>query len=194
MEQINNGNIENQVNIQENHGSIVLTAKSRFSKRFEKLNQEVASNERYEGVMDALKHYLTKLDGVDMPTKLKDGGFSDSEILKAARRKEKYAKQLEKNLFYESAQWIDSQLFAKIMIEFEIHVELPLINLGASKNEILNAVVEKVIYPVLSLINEEGESDTFLNYTMEDIFGMIYYLTGKCHINWKNYDSIQSGI
>ncbi|MGK0379648.1 MAG: hypothetical protein ACJA1Z_003476 [Patiriisocius sp.] len=186
----NNGPVERQLNIHENSGPIVFTNKTRFSKRFDKLNEEVASDDKYEGVMESLKHYLTKLDGIDMPTKLRDGGFSENEIIKATRRKEKYAKKLEKNLFFESAQWIDSQLFAKIMIEFEIHIENPLIKNGANKDDILIAVVEKVINPVLDLINIEGENDDVLNYSLEDVFGMVYYLTGKCHINWKDYDSI----
>lgn len=186
----NYGNVDKQVNIDKNEGSIILTNKTRFSKRFEKLNEEVLNDERYEGVMDSLKKYLTKLDGISMPEKLEDGGFTEKEILKATIRKDKYAKQLEKNKFYESSQWIDSQLFAKIMIEFETHAELPLINNGADKNQILHTVVEKVIKPILDLINIEGENDTFLNYTLEDVFGMVYYLTGKCHINWKNYNSI----
>lgn len=71
----NNGLVERQLNIQENSGSLVFTNKTRFSKRFDKLNLEVASDEKYEGVMESLKHYLTKLDGVDMSTKLRDGGF-----------------------------------------------------------------------------------------------------------------------
>lgn len=190
MEQnINNSNTEiaNQLNISDNKGSINLTRQTRFSKRFEKLNSEVVSNERYDGVMESLIHYLTKLDGIDMPTKLADGGFGDKAILEALRKKDKYAKKQEKNRFFESAQWIDSQLFAKIKMDFETHVELPLVNKGASKEEILCAVVEKVVNPVLELINVEGENDSVLNYDADDIYGMIYYLTGKCHLNWKNY-------
>ncbi len=186
----NEKEIGTQLNAANVEGSIYLTQKTRFSKRFEKLNNEVATNEKYDGIMESLKHYLTKLDGVDMTTKLQDGGFTENEIIKASRRKEKYAKRLEKNLFFESAQWIDSQLFAKIMIDFETYVEIPLINTGANKDVILKTVVEKVVNPVLELINVEGENDEVLNYTTEDIFGMVYYLTGKCHINWKNYDSI----
>ena len=181
--------IGNQLNINDNSGPIYLSKKSRFSKRFEKLNQEVASDIRYEGVMEDFKYYITKLDGVDMPTKLVDGGFNENEIIEATRRKEKYAKKLEINRFFESAQWIDSQLFAKIKIDFEAYVE-PLFNNGAEKDVILKTVVERVITPVLELINIEGENDGVLNYNAEDIFGMVYYLTGKCHINWKNYDSI----
>lgn len=179
-----------QLNAGTIHGDVYVAKKSRFSKRFEKLNKEVAADERYEHVMDDFKYYITTLDGVDMPTKLSHGGFNESEIIEATRKKEKYAKKLEKNKFFESAQWIDSQLFAKIKIDFEAYVYIPLINSGASKDLIVRTVVEKVVNPILELINSEGEDDEILNYNAEDIFGMVYYLTGMCHLNWKNYDNI----
>jgi hypothetical protein len=186
----NKNTIQSQLNAGNVEGNVYLGPKTRFAKRFEKLNHEVANDVRYKKIMDSLKYYLTKLDGtLDMPTKLKDGNFSNNEIIRATRRKEKYAKRLEQNKFFESAQWIDSQLFAKIKIEFETHIE-PLINDGISKDKIIKEVAIKVVNPVLDLINIEGESDEYLNYNAEDIFGMIYYLTGQCHINWKNYDSI----
>jgi hypothetical protein len=186
----NNNDIRSQLNAGNVEGNVYFAPKTRFAKRFEKLNHEVANDVRYEKIMDSLKYYLTKLDGtLDMPTKLKDGNFNENEIIRATRRKEKYAKRLEQNKFFESAQWIDSQLFAKIKIEFETHIE-PLINNGISKDEIIKEVAIKVVNPVLDLINTEGENDEYLNYNAEDIFGMIYYLTGQCHINWKNYDSI----
>ncbi|UMB60176.1 hypothetical protein MHL31_13955 [Lutibacter sp. A80] len=185
----NNGPIKKQLNIKENNGPIIFTKKTRFARRFEKLNEEVKNDERYEGTMEALKFYLTKLDGISAETKLSDGGFSENEVISAIKRKEKYAKRLQLNRFFESAQWIDSQLFAKIKMDFEAFIT-PLIDIGSSKSEILKEVVVKVIQPVLDLINLEGEDDEILNYNAEDIFGMVYYLTGQCHINWKNYDSI----
>lgn len=181
--------IENQLNIGENQGAIYLTKQTRFAKRFQKLNNEVKSNDRYEGIMESLKFYLTSRDGIDMPTKLKDGGFKSNEIIEATMKKQNYAKRLELNKYYESAQWIDSQLFAKIKMDFEAFV-MPLINAEASKDVVLREVVLKVVQPVLDLINVEGENDEVLNYNADDVFGMIYYLTGQCHLNWKNYDSI----
>lgn len=189
MEVINKNKVEKQVNIDHNHGDIIISKKTRFATRFERLNKEVASDSRYDGVMESLKLYLTKLDGVGLTTKLRDGGFTEREILKAKRRKQQYAKHLERNRFFESAQWIDSQLFAKILLNFETYVE-PLINNGIDKSKILISIVENVINPVLDIINIEGESDKVLNYTLEDIYGMVYYLTGQCHINWKDYDNI----
>jgi len=186
----NNDKIESQLNAGNVAGNVYFSPKTRFAKRFEKLNLEVANNVRYEKTMDSFKYYLTKLDGtLDMPTKLKDGNFSESEIIRATRRKEKYAKRLEQNKFFESAQWIDSQLFAKIKMNFEVHIE-PLIIGNATKEDIVKEIAIKIVSPVLDIINTEGENDEYLNYNAEDIWGMIYYLTGQCHINWKNYDSI----
>jgi hypothetical protein len=188
---INNpGPVENQVIAAAIHGDIYLAKKSRFSKRFEKLNKEVGANARYEEVLEDFKYYITKLDGIDMPTKLADGGFTEKEIIEATRKKERYAKKLEKNKFFESAQWIDSQLFAKIKIDFETYVLVPLINAGASRDLIMMTVLERVINPVLEIINTEGQDDEILNYNAEDIFGMVYYLTGMCHLNWKDYDNL----
>jgi hypothetical protein len=185
----NNGEIQSQLNAANIEGNVYLSKKTRFAKRFEKLNVEVASDERYEGIMESLKYYLTSRDGIDMPTKLQDGGFKESEIIEATRKKEKYAKRLELNKFFESAQWIDSQLFGKIKMDFEAFI-LPLVNEGVTKDELLKEVVLKVVQPILDLINIEGENDEVLNYNADDIFGMVYYLTGQCHLNWKNYDSI----
>jgi hypothetical protein len=182
--------IENQLNIKEQNAPIFIGKKTRWSKRFEKLNQEVLGDSRYEGVMEELKYYLTKIDGVDMPKKLEDGGFDEQEVWRATIRKENFWKKLERTKFFESSQWINSQLFAKIKMDFEQYIERPLIKTGASKDQVLDALVEKIVKPVLALINDEGESDEILNYTAEDVYGMIFFLTGKCHINWTNYDNI----
>jgi hypothetical protein len=74
-------------------------------------------------------------------------------------------------------------------MDFEVHIE-PLIISGEAKEDIIKEIAIKVVSPVLDIINTEGEKDEYLNYNVEDIWGMIYYLTGRCHINWKNYDSI----
>ncbi len=185
--------IGSQANIGENKGNVYFSPKSRFAKRFEKLNTEVAQNEVYDEILDDLKYFRTQRDDLDMPTKLQDGRFRDSDILSATMKKEKYAKKAEKFKFFESAQWIDCQLFAKILNEYNTHV-FPLIQNETDQNQVMVAVLERVVNPVLDLINVEGENDEVLNYDAEDIYGMIYYLTGRCHINWKDYDRVQSGI
>ena len=48
-------------------------------------------------------------------------------------------------------------------------------------------VYEKVVLPIIDEINANGSCDRQLCYNEDDIYGMLYYLTGKCHINWKDY-------
>lgn len=186
----NHGDVDKQVIVGQNSGTINVVKKTRFQKRFEKLNEEVLKEDRYEGVLEEFKYYITEQDSIGMEQKLSDCGFSEGDIFKASVKKQKYSKKQLKNRFYESAQWIDTQLFAKIKIDFETYIEGPLIKKKAPKEEVLIAVVEKVITPTLHLINEEGESDEVLNYSKEDIFGMVYYLTGRCHLNWVDYDNV----
>ena len=66
----------------------------------------------------------------------------------------------------------------------------PLILENQSKKYILEILNEKVIQPILEILNKEGAEDNYLDYNANDIFGMVYFLTGKCHLNWKNYDTL----
>ena len=79
--------------------------------------------------------------------------------------------------------------FSLISTNFDIYV-YPLILENQSKKYILEILNEKVIQPILEILNKEGAEDNYLNYNANDIFGMVYFLTGKCHLNWKDYDTI----
>lgn len=185
----NSNDINQQLNVGVNSGKVILGKQTRLSRRFEKLKEEVEKGIQLDEFIDDLIEYNTVLDGKSMPDKLKDGGFSNTEITRAARRKQRYWKKFEKYKFYASAQIIDIELFALIKLNFETYVE-PLIEESSTKNEIKQKVNEKVVQPILTILNAEGYEDDILNYTADDILGMIYFLTGKCHINWANYDNI----
>ena len=85
------------------------------------------------------------------------------------------------------ANRIDNYLFAIVSNHFDVYV-LPLIEAEKPLSEINLAVYEKVIIPVVDELNVNEAEDTCLCYTTDDIFGMLYYLTGNCHINWAIYD------
>jgi hypothetical protein len=53
---------------------------------------------------------------------------------------------------------------------------------------------EKVIHPIFTLLNDEAGEDDVLFFTTEEIYGMVYFLTARCHLNWKDYDTISSSI
>jgi hypothetical protein len=185
----NNDEVGVQINIGNNSGPIITAKPTRWTKRFQRLKQEVESDTRYDQFIDDLKTYNTKIDGKSTEEKLSDGNFNDKEIFDAIVRKERYSKKLERNKNFETAQVIDTELFALIKLNFETYVE-PLIIEGSDKREIKQAVTEYVIMPILKILNEEGSDDTFLNYSADDILGMIYFLTQKCHLNWTDYDNI----
>lgn len=188
------GNNNNDINQQNNFGSIQgdvrLAPKTRWQKRFEKLQEEVKNDKRYESFIEDFHTYNTIQDGIGLEQKLIDAGFSPREILRAMKFKEKYAKRVVMGEMFQAQQEIDVEIFSIIDNNFETYVFPKLVD-ECEKSSILECLMEKVVQPILDILNKEGESDDFLNYTTNDIYGMIYFLTGKCHLNWKDYDSIQ---
>jgi len=188
------GNHNNEINQQNNfasvHGDVLLTPKTRWQKRFEKLQEEVKNDKRYESFIEDFNTYNTIQDGIGLEQKLIDAGFSQREILRAMKFKEKYAKRVVMGEMFHAQQEIDVEIFSIIDNNFETYIYQKILE-NCERSVILECLMEKVVQPILDILNKEGESDDFLNYTANDIYGMIYFLTGKCHLNWKDYDSLQ---
>jgi hypothetical protein len=184
----NTAPITNQVNAAQVR-DIFVSPLSRLAQRFKRLQEEVQQNHTVNDFLEDFKYYNTELDGRSMPAKLQDGGFNEVEIGRATVRKHKYRKKMEKNRFYETAQKIDLEIFSIINHNFESYIE-PLILNKNTISEIKLAVREKVVNPICELLNEHGAYDDFLSYDMDDIYGMVFFLTGKCHLNWATYDNV----
>lgn len=154
---------------------------------FRELQEEVRNDDRLQKKLDDIKRYRTRLPRtIGLKAKLQDGGFSKEAIDKACRQKQYYAKKSTKYQYYEGAQKIDSYLFAIVSSRFDTYV-MPLIVKQSPLDVIKKVVYEQVIMPVVDKLAFNGEKDTELRYNIDDIFGMLYYLTGNCHINWKEY-------
>lgn len=161
-------------------------SESRLGGWFRRLNDEINNDIRLQKKLDDIKRYRTKLPHtIGLEAKLKDGGFSQSAIDTARRLKMYFAKKSTRFQYYESAQLIDSYLFAKLCQRFDTYI-LPNIE-SLSLCDIRQMVYEKVVLPIIDEINANGSYDRQLCYNEDDIYGMLYYLTGKCHINWKDY-------
>ena len=186
----NNSAIGTQANVKENNGTINIgNSRSRLSATFERLEQEILNNTRKE-VIDELLLYTTKLDGTKgLEEKLQDGGFQKMFIQKAIIQKEMYAKRATKYECYPAAQEIILSLFARIKNEFDVRI-YPMIIKGADVPSIMQEVHKQIVSPILQMIETNGENDQSLYFNMDHIYGMIYYLTGMCHLNWKDYDNI----
>lgn len=162
---------------------------SRMGTYFQRLMEEIQKNVT-DDIIEDLLFYKTKLDGTkDVEEKLSDGGFQQSKIQEAVRLKEMYAKKALLYDCYPSAQKINLTLFARIKHEFDDTI-FPLIKQGQPLAVVMQQIRMKIVIPIMELIEENGAHDEYLNYTEDHIYGMIYYLTGMCHLNWKDYDNL----
>ena len=173
-------------NVRDVYNNYYTQSESRLGGWFRRLNEEINNDIRLQKKLDDIKCYRTKMrHTIGLEAKLKDGGFSQSAIEKARRLKMYFAKKSMRFQYYESAQRIDIYLFAKICHRFDTYI-LPNIE-SQPLSEINQMVYEMVVRPIVDEINANGSCDRHLCYTEDDIFGMLYYLTGNCHINWKEY-------
>ena len=162
---------------------------SRMDTYFQRLLAEIEKGIKGD-VIDELKYYQTKLDGTKgVEEKLADGGFRPLKIQEAKHFKELYAKKATKYDCYPSAQKIILSLFARIKHEFDASI-YPLIEQKQPINDVMQQVHKKIVVPICNMLNENGAHDTYLEFNEDHIYGMIYYLTGMCHLNWKDYDNI----
>lgn len=186
----NDSTVCTQANVQYNNGTVNIgNSRSRLSATFERLEKEILANTTKE-VIDDLLMYTTKLDGTKgLEEKLQDGGFKKSFIQKATLQKEMYAKKATKYECYPAAQEIILSLFARIKNEFDVRI-YPMITRVADVSSIMQEVHNQIVSPILQMIEANGAEDQSLYFNMDHIYGMIYYLTGMCHLNWKDYDNI----
>lgn len=186
----NDSTVGTQANVKENYGYISIgNSRSRLYATFERLEQEILNNTTQE-VIDELLMYTTKLDGTKgLEEKLQDGGFQKMFIQKAIIQKEMYAKRATKYECYPAAQEIILSLFARIKNEFDVRI-YPMIITGVDVPLIMQEVHKQIVSPILQMIETNGANDQSLYFNMDHIYGMIYYLTGMCHLNWKDYDNI----
>lgn len=162
---------------------------TRMSTYFQDLLDEIRGEIKDE-VIEELLWYTTKMDGTkDMEEKLTDGGFRQRTIQEAKRYKQMYAKKAMQYDCYPSAQKIILFLFARIKHTFDTSV-MPLIEQQQPLSTVMLTVREMIVSPIMELIEANGAHDRHLNFTEDHIYGMIYYLTGMCHLNWKDYDNL----
>ena len=162
---------------------------TRMDAYFQSLLKEI-ENGITEDVFDALDYYKTKLDGTkDLEEKLTDGGFRPSRIAEAKRLKEMFAKIAMRYDCYPSAQKIIHSLFARIKHEFDDNI-FPLIESQQPLNIVMKQIRERIVIPIRDMLEANGAHDTVLGFNEDHIYGMIYYLTGMCHLNWKDYDNV----
>jgi hypothetical protein len=155
---------------------------NKIKELFEKFHYEKENNIQFCEIIEELEHYRTPKGGekiIGVSDKLK-AGKRDNFIEYALEVKEMYYKKLVRYQLYESAQKINVFLLAMVRNYFMNNV-YPLILNNAGEVEVSQALNEYIINPLL----EQLDGDT-LGFTADDVNGMLYFLTGNCHLKWAS--------
>jgi hypothetical protein len=152
----------------------------KLSRLFDQFEEEFKNDKVFKETLEDLERYTTpKVNAViGLEDKLERGRRVDL-IEIALEAKEEYAKRLVKYQFYESAQRINAFLLALVISYFRNKVK-PVILSGADNATVSKLIADEIIDPLLSLLAD----DVIIGFNAEHIEGMLYYLTGNCHINW----------
>lgn len=140
------------------------------------------NQEEIQNISDSLKKYLNPKDTIGLERKLEIANKThlEEDFLEL---KQDFNKKLVKFQNFEPAQEIFTFLLAIILEKYRNLIK-PMIRDNESEREILQAISNNIIAPLINLIEKEG-CDDVMGLTSNDIEGMYHYLTGNCHINWK---------
>ncbi len=155
---------------------------TKLSSLFQKLKSHFECGEKVDDICDNLRRFTGERDKIGLEQKLIE---ADKQYLydDAAWLKQEYAKKLTKYQFFEPAQEIYAFILSIICERFR-NIIYPLLREGVPEEVLQKNLSDDIIKPIVDLIQEEG-CDDIMGLTSTDIEGMVFYLTGNCHIRWK---------
>lgn len=167
----------------ENHYTINLppvdtTAIARFLQKIEALR---SNDDDFQWFVDRLEFFTaqkTKIPVIGLEQKLKNGGREDLIDI-AIERKDLFSKRLLKSQLTQRRQGVFIYILQKITFSFEDTVR-PLMKKGV-ENEVIDGVIMHGI--IDAIYRDVMAEDPTVDQSM--ISGMLYFLTGKCHLIWE---------
>lgn len=153
-----------------------------LARLYRKLKNEAGTDEYLTGYIAQLEIFTRVVDSdkvIGIEGKLAPAGRGD-QVDMAEAMKEMIYGELRANMFSRTFQTIYATLMGKIFEEFDTHVR-PLIVNGATRSQIDVAINLMVVKPIVSELEQCPEYDQAATQTVR---GMIYFLTGNCHLKW----------
>jgi hypothetical protein len=160
-----------------------LQRDSALSRLYKRLRSEVADDHELSEYIDQLQIFTRSVEDevvVGLDGKFSAAGRLD-ELAMAKAMKEMTYGQLRKNMFSRTFQTIYATLMGKIYEEFQTWVR-PAIARGADREEIDRLVNQHVVKPIAAELEMCPDYD---GVPTTDVRGMIYFLTGNCHLRWR---------
>jgi len=146
----------------------------------DKYLQEMQGETEIYEYIKLLMHYVdpSEDDVRGLEDKLKSALRDSNYIEDAKKYKELFAKRLIKRDLSPSAQKIFAYLLGKLKQSFR-HKILPSIKNGLDQDIIEGMIFSNVIEPIYGELEEN-----VLEITWDEFIGMLYFLTGNCHLRW----------
>jgi len=141
---------------------------------------EVDRDNNHKEFIDELRNYMQRVvEGRqrNLEEKLLAAQREDL-VITAKHLKEQFTKKLYKHTFSPTAQNIFVHILAKINSCFRLKIK-PLIHENNSPRAIDEAIYTEIVECIYM---DVGNSELSIN--MDDIHGMLFYLTGNCYIEW----------
>lgn len=175
----------NQTNV-EITGPVVVQspkAETQLNRLYRKLREEAEGDQELTEYIDQLQIFTRTVQ--DETIVGLDGKFAaanrQDELDMAKAMKEMIYSELRKNMFSRTFQTIYATLMGKVYEEFQTWVR-PAVAKGASREDIDQLVNTHVVKPVVAELETCPEYNEAATPTVR---GMIYFLTGNCHLVWR---------
>lgn len=149
---------------------------------FRRLATEVCDDPGLTRYIAALEIYTRKVEDetvIGLEQKFQKSGRLD-QLEMAMRYKESMYADLRRNMFSKTFQTIYATLMAKVFEEFETWVK-PEIIAGQPRPVIDRLVNSHIIRPI---VDELEGCENFDGVAIATVRGMVYFLTGNCHLVW----------
>ncbi|MCL1121296.1 hypothetical protein N7V09_14980 [Shewanella seohaensis] len=157
----------------------ILPAPTQMDLLSQKYVEEKSNQQVTYVIIDELTHYSNEnYDIRDLTEKLEDAGFGYLVDV-GEELKEEVSKLIIRNQHYKSAQKIITYLLAEVESIFNANIKIRLLDVReeAALKLLFRTHLEKEIQAHLG--------DNVLEIFNRQINGMVYFLTGNCHLEWK---------
>jgi hypothetical protein len=154
-----------------------------MDKLIELYKQEQLTNSIFNQIMEELDIYLNPIPEetqniIGLEKKLQAANFEEY-IDYAMRLKDRFYRKIERHRLSKAAQQIFLYVMADAMTLFYSKI-YPLIVNNAAHEIIMSKIQDEIINVLHQKLGEN-----ILNIYSDHIYGMLYYLTGNCHIQWS---------
>ncbi|RZT04433.1 hypothetical protein SAMN05216319_3784 [Duganella sp. CF402] len=162
-----------------NFSSPLALGNSELTRLYIKLRQDDPDKDTAGGFCEQLQHYMTSTTDGDvrgLEAKLQESGRLD-QLSVAKAMKESAFKAIMRRQTSSTAQRIFTIVLDELHTNFML-TATPMIQIEAGRAAIDQAIL-KVINDTKSILGEN-----LLEITAKDLFSLIYFLGGNCHIRW----------